>query len=473
VSGAVVVGALVVGVGVGLLLVGIVNLRSSADATLRSSVLLERVIQVERSVVDAETGLRGYVITGATVFLAPLRAAQQSLPGETTRLAGAAERDRDVAAARELSVAVHSFFATYVPRVLALMQGSRTAARSLAVTLTGKQRVDVVRRQTARLERSLTAQQTDRQRAANSTASADIRYGIIVLVVLVLLTIVIEGALGRLLVSRERALRRTDDTARLLQTSLLPLTIPDVPACELAIRFTPAGAEDVVGGDFYDVFQLDAPNRWAVVVGDVCGKGAEAAATTAVARWTLRSASLLTGTPTDALRHLNEVMRRRQQRFLFATIAYLLLDIRPDEVFVTVACAGHPPPIVLASGRPPAPATARGDLVGIWPHIRLETSEVRLAPGDIIVAYTDGATDFSRDPVEPLELFLLNADTTSPIAVASAIEARAVAGRPTPKDDIAIVAIQFNATAGADVSLGTAGTAFAADAGAEGSARTP
>src|ERR1700691_4145997 len=111
--------------------------------------------------------------------------------------------------------------------------------------------------------------------------------------------------------------------------------------------------------------RLDAPNRRAVVVGDVCGKGAEAAATTAVARWTLRSASLLTSTPTEALRHLNDVMRRRRQRFLFATTAYLLLEIGPDEVHVTVACAGPPPPIILAAGKPPAPATARGDLVGV------------------------------------------------------------------------------------------------------------
>ena len=234
-------------------------------------------------------------------------------------------------------------------RVLALMRTDPARARSLAVTLVGKRLVAAIRARTAALERALGAPQAQHERAAHATADDEITVGIIILVVLVLLTVAIEGTFGRLLFSRQRALRRGSANARMLQTSLLPLAIPDIPACELAIRFTPAAAEDLVGGDCYDVFELDAPNRWAVIVGDVCGKGAEAAATTAVARWTLRSASLLGRTPTEALEHLNEVMRRRRQRFLFATITYLVLEIGPDEVHVTVACAGHPAPIVIAA----------------------------------------------------------------------------------------------------------------------------
>jgi sigma-B regulation protein RsbU (phosphoserine phosphatase) len=246
-----------------------------------------------------------------------------------------------------------------------------------------------------------------------------------------------------------------------LQTSLLPLVIPEIPGCDLAIRFAPAGAGEVVGGDFYDVFQLDAPNRFAVIVGDVCGKGAVAAATTAVARWTLRSASLLTATPSDALRRLNEVMLRRRQRLLFATITYLLLEVGADEARVTVACAGHPPPIVLASGRPPVPVDARGDLLGIWPEVRLQTTEIRIAPGDLIVAYSDGATDFAPWPVQPLELFLLDADTADADAVAAAIEGRALSGRSAPRDDIAVVAVRFHGIAATDAADATGAAAFA------------
>jgi hypothetical protein len=214
---------------------------------------------------------------------------------------------------------------SYVPNVLALMRTDPARARSSAVTLAGKQRVDAIRGQTAVLETALAAQETSRRRAASATASDHIRYGIVILVVL---TLVSQGVFGRLFLSRQRALRRSRETARDLQTSLVPLAIPDLPGCDLAIRFTPAGAGDVVGGDFYDVFELDAPHRFAVIIGDVCGKGAVAAATTAVARWTLRSGSLLTATPSDALRHVNEVMLRRRQSFLFATVTYLVLENR-------------------------------------------------------------------------------------------------------------------------------------------------
>ena len=460
-------GAAIVGVGVGVLLVGITDLRSGADTTLRSSALLEQVITVERSVLDAETGLRGYVITGAGTFLAPLRTAQRALPGESAALAQASEQDEHayVTAVHSLNAAVRSYMATYVPSVLAMMRTDPARARTYAVTLAGKQRVDAIRDLTDRLERAVAAQQSSRQRAASATAGDDIAYGIIVLVVLVLLTLVSQGVFGRLYLSRERALRRSRETANALQTSLLPLAIPQLPGCDLAIRFTPAGAGEIVGGDFYDVFELDAPNRFAVIVGDVCGKGAVAAATTAVARWTLRSASLLTATPTDALRHLNEVMLRRRQRSLFATITYLLLDIAADHVSVTVACAGHPPPILLASEQPPAPVAARGDLVGIWPEVRLQTSEIRLVPGDLIVAYSDGATDFAPGPIQPLEQFLLEVDTSNAASVAAAIEGRALRGRPTPRDDIAIVAIQFHGTPATDAaSDGVRGAASANDA---------
>jgi serine phosphatase RsbU (regulator of sigma subunit) len=437
-------GALVVGVGVGLLLVGIFNLRSNASTTQRTAVLLDRVIRVERSVVDAETGLRGYVITADLRFLGPLRAARRSLPGERASLVDAATHDRDhVGAARELGAAAHRYMSGYVGHVLTLMRLRPNLARSLAVTLAGKRQVDAIRSRSAALESTLSAQENARARTANATANRDITYGVIVLIVLVLLTALIEGVFGRLVLTRERALARSRANARMLQTSLLPLAIPEIPSCDLAIRFTPAGLGELVGGDFYDVFELDAPNRWAVIVGDVCGKGAEAAATTAVARWTLRSSSLLTATPEDALQHLNEVMRRRRQRFLFATITYLLLEIGPQELRVTIACAGHPPPIVLAGDQPPFAAPAHGDLVGIWPRLRLQTSEARLAPGDLLVAYTDGATDFSAEAIEPLALFLRDADHRDAQAVAEAIEARALSGRVAARDDIAVVAIAF------------------------------
>ena len=116
---------------------------------------------------------------------------------------------------------------------------------------------------------------------------------------------------ARALQARTEALyRRSEHTARTLQQSLLPAEIPDLPSCELAIRFAPAGAGDLVGGDFYDVFAV-GDDQWAVVIGDVCGKGPGAAAVTAMARWTLRSFAGSPRAPADVLRSLNDAMLRR------------------------------------------------------------------------------------------------------------------------------------------------------------------
>jgi hypothetical protein len=104
--------------------------------------------------------------------------------------------------------------------------------------------------------------------------------------------------------------------------------IPEIPGCELAVRFSPATAGDLVGGDFYDVFAVD-PDRWAVVVGDVCGKGAEAAAVTATVRWTLRSLADAADAPGDALQRLNDAMLRHDLGNRFITIAYARVTVGP------------------------------------------------------------------------------------------------------------------------------------------------
>ena len=249
---------------------------------------------------------------------------------------------------------------------------------------------------------------------------------------------------ARSLQARTEALyRRSDQTARTLQQSLLPIAIPDVPSCELAIRFVPAGAGDLVGGDFYDIFQV-GNDQWAVVLGDVCGKGPGAAAITAMARWTLRSFASSARSPAETLRALNEAMLRQDLDGRFITIVYALVSLHAGEAHVTVACAGHPPAIFVSDGGDPATLGAHGDLLGIWPEIRLDQVDLRLRAGESVVLYTDGVTDQGPGSDGSPEHALREvAAGPSADALADALRDEAERASAVTRDDVAVVVLRY------------------------------
>ena len=136
-----------------------------------------------------------------------------------------------------------------------------------------------------------------------------------------------------------------------------------------------------VSGDFYDVLEV-GPGEWALIIGDVCGKGASAAAATAMARWTLRSALAQGETPAETLTPLNSVVLGHSTDGQFVTAACLRLTVEAESARLVIACAGHPAPILVPSRDAPAAVGADGDLLGIMPTIRLRTAELELSPGD-------------------------------------------------------------------------------------------
>ena len=245
------------------------------------------------------------------------------------------------------------------------------------------------------------------------------------------------------MLSRERARRRSETTVEVLRQSLLPTSLPAIPGCDLAVRFHPAQAAELVGGDFYDAFAV-SDGRWAIIVGDVCGKGAEAAAVTAMARWTLRSLASWSVGPEEALRFLNRAMLGEDLAGRFITVAYLLLTIENGSARVSLACAGHPPPILVPSVGDPRLLPSRGTLLGIWPDIRLQTTELALEHGDTIVLYTDGVSDPGPGPErQPAEAFRDHARGAGADQLAGTLERYATSPREAHRDDIAIVAVQF------------------------------
>lgn len=468
---AVAVGALVVAAGVALLLINTANLRSSGEAATRGDAYLLSTVDIERLVIDAETGLRGEVITGRRLFLAPMFNAQAQLPEAVSSLRrAAAQYHAYQAQSIALIAAVHSYMSGYIPHVLGLASHDLPAARTVGVTLAGKEQVDEIRARVSELEHLVATSQARRQRAARTTADRSIAEAIIVLVLLTLLTGALGGYLGHLAVARERAREQSERTARILQESILPSADVRIPGCEIATRFIPGG--ESVSGDFYDVVEV-ASDRWGLIIGDVCGKGAAAAAATAMARWTLRSSLALGAGPVEALRFLNSVLLRGDPDARLITAACLTFSLEPESARVQVACAGHPAPILVPRVGPASSVDADGDLLGMEPIIRLHPAQLELRCGDSLVAYTDGVTDqgpeYRRAPEEALQDRAPGADAKRLAAILEELAHQPPGQHP---DDIAIVALRFLGQASAEPHVAQA-TTEASYSGAGGPTNTP
>ena len=183
--------------------------------------------------------------------------------------------------------------------------------------------------------------------------------------------------------------------AKTLQQSLLPPELPQIRGVETAAHFRPVGEGIEVGGDFYDLFST-GEREWFAVMGDVCGKGAEAASVTALARYTIRAAVPRHRSPAGILRWLNDAMLR-QRAGRFVTIAIARLQLEPDgTVTATVACGGHPSPRDPARHRAGRGARRAGHAARrAAPRSSSHDRSARLAAGDALVLYTDGLTEVS------------------------------------------------------------------------------
>jgi sigma-B regulation protein RsbU (phosphoserine phosphatase) len=195
-----------------------------------------------------------------------------------------------------------------------------------------------------------------------------------------------------------RARQRAEDSeararvlAETLQESLIPPALPEVPGLDVAAVYRPAGLGDEVGGDFYDLFET-ADGDWAVVLGDVSGKGAGAASVTALARYTTRAAAVRTPRPRTVLRILNEALMR-QQSGRFCTVVHGRIRLRDGGCRLTVASAGHPLPLLLPAQGDLRPVGEPGTLLGMFEQVDLHDAVVDLSPGDVVLFYTDGVPE--------------------------------------------------------------------------------
>jgi PAS domain S-box-containing protein len=175
-----------------------------------------------------------------------------------------------------------------------------------------------------------------------------------------------------------------------LQESLLPARLPTVLGWQLASSYAAGDTTADVGGDFFDVVELD--EGFLAVVGDVTGKGVHAAALTAQARHTLATAARFDPNPAAVVGLLNDVLVHRSEISLL-TVACAHVVPSESGARLRITSAGHPLPVLARPGQAPTTVGPPGLLLGITGTARWTQSEIELAPGDTLLFYTDGVTD--------------------------------------------------------------------------------
>ena len=189
----------------------------------------------------------------------------------------------------------------------------------------------------------------------------------------------------------DRVFRQQSQVAEALQASLLPARLPAVPGLEFAAAYIGATQFQEISGDFYDVFK--AADGWGIAVGDVCGKGQDAAAMTAAARHAIRALAHVHQAPADVLAAANNVLCAEDydERFVTASLAFLRRNGR--RVQVQLGSCGHPgPAVVRADGRVEI-LEGHGLPLGLFPDAEPGRLEFELHKGDVLFFYTDGVTE--------------------------------------------------------------------------------
>jgi serine phosphatase RsbU (regulator of sigma subunit) len=239
--------------------------------------------------------------------------------------------------------------------------------------------------------------------------------------------------------------------ASVLQHSLLPRSLPEISGFETASRFLPSGEAYEVGGDFYDVFRSGS-GTWTAVIGDVCGKGPEAASLTALARYTVRTASAPESAPSDVLRTLHESISAEHTDLRFCTAALARIQAPANgrgNARLTLALGGHPLPLILRKDGKVDAVGKPGTLLGALPSPVLADVDAKLGAGDALILYTDGVLDVGDrskgDDPDWLTKQVAKVAGKSADEIAQRLAQAAVKRHGgEPRDDIAILVLHRN-----------------------------
>jgi serine phosphatase RsbU (regulator of sigma subunit) len=416
---------------------------------------------------DEETGIRGYAATHQSEFLAPFEQGRRRFADSFAAL------DRDAQAVPLTDTGTIADLKTTNQRWL----------RSVAMPLlTNPSDADVIQRfgkvliDHFRADITQIEDQAEQRQAALDVSTRRtidrINLFVLVAVVIVALAALGFGALQARLAGRleeqERAaagLRVAYETERriaeTLQGAFLQRPLPTTPTVSFSATYVPATEETNVGGDWYDGVEL-SKGRVMFVIGDVAGHGLDAAVSMNRTRQALLSAAVLDPDPAALLVRVNAELVREHGRMVTAVCGYADTT---NYVF-TYATAGHPPPVLFEPGRAPRLLDFGGLPLGIVEAPVYQTFSVQTLPGAMLILYTDGAVEHSRDVVAG-ERQLLDAVAASAGSdlehVAARIHEQIFAGRAAG-DDVAILTVMFAAQADAGSGGGAARAIVAAGA---------
>lgn len=198
---------------------------------------------------------------------------------------------------------------------------------------------------------------------------------------------------ARKTVALERGQKReAERLIDILQKRLLPREIPSIPDLDVATFYRPVSPALDAGGDFFDVIDF-AHGMWGLVIGDVCGKGAEAAAVAGEIRHMLRALATVETRPSALFAKLNDTLIRESLDELFCTACCVRIDTTKQPVEAVVCNAGHPLPLLRGADGGVRAVGEPGQLIGCLPEIEVTETAVRLERGDMLLLYTDGAVE--------------------------------------------------------------------------------
>jgi serine phosphatase RsbU (regulator of sigma subunit) len=418
-----------------------------------------------RAQLDEETGIRGYIATRDPAFLQPYKAASASLPGiflQLTKRLG----DLDLGDGLSAAADAERTNAEWIRRIAEPSLANRPGNTN-ALQLNGKTLVDRVRSDADRIGEVLSARNDGLKREFQSA----MRY----LDALVICAAAMLFAIGllflafqtrtqnRLARERERnedareretglraafvAEKRVTDT---LQEAFSQRLLPTLPSMSFSATYVPAAEEAKVGGDWYDAFEIGA-HRILFIIGDIAGHGLEAAVSMSRVRSEVLSAAVLDANPSSILQRVNHRMFSPAARAPMVTAVVGIADAK--NYTFAYATAGHPPPILVEPERAPRPLEFGGVPLGVSSESAYQTRVVQSVPGAMLVLYTDGVVEHSRNIMEGERELLESISALCPGEDPATTVYNAIFSDKTADDDVAILTLGFRGARGSGMTI--------------------